>query len=325
MTKISIALATYNGQDYIAEQLNSILEQTLRPDEIIIGDDCSTDATIAKIESFLPACNIPIRLTCNTSRLGFRSNFQSILKRCSGDIIFLSDQDDYWYPQKIATVISALNNNKFAWLAIHDGDLADNKLVKSGLTKFQQIRHIYGGKSHPKTGALSAVRRSSLSLILPTSDHYISHDQWIHDFAGSLPGKVIRIDISLQLIRRHESNTSTTPISSLKKESRFKFLLNHIITSKNNPALDKVSLNQSIINRLTTISPELKQSLYLTDTQIERTLFKSRKQLKFIEMRKDVQKSIFPLRQIKALLLFLKGGYHKDTFPWNFLKDFLLT
>ncbi len=325
MIRISVAIATFNGENYIAEQLNSILNQTMLPAEIIIGDDGSNDNTIDVIKKFYQTTDIPILLTRNLSRLGFKANFEATLQRCTGDIIFLADQDDYWYSNKIETLTNLLSENESSWLAIHDGDLADGTLVKSGITKFDQIRHIYGRRSKPKTGALTAIKKNALSLILPSSVHYTSHDQWLHDFAGQIPGKVLIIERSLQLIRRHQSNTSSTPISSLRKESRLKFLLNHMVVRTKNPALDSLSLNEFIVRRLLTINQQLKEELYLSTSQIQITVTNCKKKINFIRMRKKLQSLYFPLRQIKAFSLLLRGGYSQDMFPWNFIKDFLLS
>lgn len=103
---ISIALCTYNGAQYLREQLDSILKQTLRPDEIVISDDCSTDSTMSVINEYQAAYpDTAIRVYVNDFNLGYRVNFSKAIEACTGDIIFLSDQDDIWMPDKISTIL----------------------------------------------------------------------------------------------------------------------------------------------------------------------------------------------------------------------------
>jgi len=91
---ISVALCTYNGELYLREQLESILKQTFPPDEIIICDDGSTDTTIKILEEFRRKSFIPVKVYYNKENLGVSKNFEKAISLCSGDIIFLSDQDD---------------------------------------------------------------------------------------------------------------------------------------------------------------------------------------------------------------------------------------
>lgn len=99
MDKISIIMATYNGGKFLREQLNSLLYQTKRPDEIIVVDDGSTDNTLVILEEFSNVLNLSIHT--NTIHLGVNGNFEKGLKLCSGDYIMFCDQDDYWLPNKI--------------------------------------------------------------------------------------------------------------------------------------------------------------------------------------------------------------------------------
>jgi len=95
--KISVCMATYNGERYLKEQLDSILKQLSFTDEIIISDDGSQDRTIEIIESFGDS---RIKLFHSTQQ-NLIYNFENALSKASGDIIFLSDQDDIWYENKV--------------------------------------------------------------------------------------------------------------------------------------------------------------------------------------------------------------------------------
>jgi glycosyltransferase involved in cell wall biosynthesis len=92
--KISIAMCTYNGAAFLPAQLQSILTQSRRPDEIIICDDRSTDDTRSILETFKNESPIPVILNINDQNLGSVRNFERAINLCTGDVIALSDQDD---------------------------------------------------------------------------------------------------------------------------------------------------------------------------------------------------------------------------------------
>ncbi len=96
---ISVSLCTYNGEQYIREQLQSIFNQSMPVDEVVIGDDGSSDATLSIINTFKE--KYPIRVLESGQKLGTIRNFLRTIFECTGDIIFLSDQDDIWVPCKV--------------------------------------------------------------------------------------------------------------------------------------------------------------------------------------------------------------------------------
>lgn len=100
--KVSVALAAYNGEKYIREQLDSIRCQDRRPDEVVVVDDCSKDGTWDVLTAYREKYpELRLFLYKNESNLGYRKNFQKAVAQCSGDLIFLADQDDIWDPEKI--------------------------------------------------------------------------------------------------------------------------------------------------------------------------------------------------------------------------------
>lgn len=109
---ISIAMTTYNGEKYIEKQLESILNQTVKPDEVIIVDDCSKDNTVSLVNNFIKNNNLNnwniIELSKN---YGFINSFNEAIKRVSGDIIFLCDQDDIWLQNKIQLMTEIIIKN----------------------------------------------------------------------------------------------------------------------------------------------------------------------------------------------------------------------
>ncbi len=97
---ISVAMVTFNGARFVRQQLDSIILQEPRPDEIVIGDDGSTDGTVETIRSVTGATSVPVRLI-EGAHVGLRGNVERTLAACAGDVIVLADQDDVWMPGKL--------------------------------------------------------------------------------------------------------------------------------------------------------------------------------------------------------------------------------
>ena len=124
--KLSVALCTYNGEQFINEQLSSIINQTCKVDEIVVCDDCSTDGTIDIIKRIaISNPKVDIRIIVNDHNLGVCANFEKAVNECSGDIIFLSDQDDVWLPDKVEAIIDWFEKNPEKSVVFTDADLID--------------------------------------------------------------------------------------------------------------------------------------------------------------------------------------------------------
>jgi glycosyltransferase involved in cell wall biosynthesis len=120
--KISVCMATYNGEKYIKEQLDSILNQISQNDEIIISDDNSTDNTIEILKSYNDK---RIKIYLNNKDKGYTKNFENALEKVSGDVIFLCDQDDIWVNNKIEKTL--------VYFKDYDFIISDNKVVNKDL------------------------------------------------------------------------------------------------------------------------------------------------------------------------------------------------
>jgi len=123
--KISVALCTYNGEKFLREQLNSILNQTCNVNEIIICDDNSSDETITIIQSFQDQFPDIICLHQNIPGLGTIKNFEKAISLTTGDLIFLSDQDDIWSSEKVEKMSQNFNENQRCLLLFSNGSLID--------------------------------------------------------------------------------------------------------------------------------------------------------------------------------------------------------
>src|SRR5882757_2441246 len=109
--RTSIALATYQGERFLPQQLESFLGQTRRPDELCISDDGSTDETLDIIRAFASSAPFPVKCVANPVRGGVNKNFENAVSHCTGEVILFSDQDDVWLPQHIEGLVAPMEGN----------------------------------------------------------------------------------------------------------------------------------------------------------------------------------------------------------------------
>lgn len=206
--KISIAMATYNGAKFLQEQLDSFLNQCRQPDELVVYDDSSTDATLRVLEAFRQRAPFAMHIYRNEMNLGYTRNFEKAMSLCNGDLIFLSDQDDVWHPQKISTVLGYFINNPGAELVINDANYADEKLNHFGVTVIQKVKNIGSTKNDHIAGACTALTRRFRDFVLPfPKDNCPAHDVYLHRWANLIGTKFV-IEAPLQDWRIHGSNST---------------------------------------------------------------------------------------------------------------------
>lgn len=132
--KVSIVVATYNGEKYLEEQLNSFVNQTIMPDEIVISDDNSSDSTVDICNKFKNRNSIEVKIFNNDNYHGVTGNFENAAKNATGDIVFFSDQDDVWYENKIEETLKAFQNHPKCIGVFSDVNCVDANLNKLGAT-----------------------------------------------------------------------------------------------------------------------------------------------------------------------------------------------
>ncbi len=215
---ISIAMTSYNGARFIAEQLKSLLSQTIRPEEIIVCDDQSLDGTVDIARNLAKHADIPIVVSVNESRLGYRANFMRAASLCSGELIAFCDQDDVWRADKLEIVARAFSDRDVL-LVFHNAELVDEGLRRLG-------HFVHNTESSPQvTGRLGrnpwnaplgftqTFRKELLqfsTLRLQTEDpfapsEHLAHDQWIPLLAGAF-GKTAYVAEILADYRQHGTN-----------------------------------------------------------------------------------------------------------------------
>ena len=203
---ISVCIATYNGERFIREQIDSILRQLSSDDEIIVSDDGSTDDTISIINSI---DDKRIRIIEGPRKHSPTLNFERAMKEAKGDYIFLADQDDVWKPNKVEVCIKWLQNYD---CVVSDAEVTDSNLnpLYPSLYSIMQVRQgrIYNTVwKNGYTGCCMAFRHEVLNASLPFPKDIPMHDIWIGNVAA-YKYNVKFISEKLVLFRRHEDTIS---------------------------------------------------------------------------------------------------------------------
>lgn len=206
---ITVCMATYNGAKYIKIQMGSILKQLADDDEVIVVDDASTDNTVEIIKG---AKDPRIRLFINEFNIGPARTFDRALHSAKGELIFLSDQDDRWYDNKIS-VVTDIFKKEDVDLIVHNAVIIDGNCINNR-TLFERSRSSSGIfkniKSNTYTGCCMSFRKSILTKILPISPRIgLFHDAWIGVLAEFFGFRVKFIEIPLMEFIRHGRNAST--------------------------------------------------------------------------------------------------------------------
>lgn len=222
--KISVALAAYKGERYIAEQLNSILCQLGENDEIIVSDDFPAGKTR---EAVAEIHDKRIRYIEGQGK-GVVRNFENALNACTGDVIFLSDQDDVWMPDKVQKVLAEIRNG--ADLVLHDAAVTDGSLNITDPSFFA----VHGSNAsfaknlirNSFVGCCMAFTRKVMADSLPFPNELPMHDWWIALAAMKKGYKTVLLPESLIKWRRHGENVTGGKTSTVQKiKWRLKILL----------------------------------------------------------------------------------------------------
>ncbi|MBQ2937668.1 MAG: glycosyltransferase family 2 protein [Clostridia bacterium] len=213
--KVDVLMATYNGEKYIKEQVDSILNQTYKNIQLIISDDCSTDKTREILKQYEQNDNV--KIFYQEKNLGYIKNFEFLLKNVESDLYMLSDQDDVWKEEKIEKSVEKLKRENldlvFGDLEVVDENLntiyesfdeymkIDRKINKCiGSYKMQYLYNCITGCT-----ILSKKKHLSKVLPLPATSKYMVHDYWI-GLIVSLNGKIGYIKEKYIKYRQHGNN-----------------------------------------------------------------------------------------------------------------------
>lgn len=320
--KISIAMTTYNGSLYLQEQLNSFVKQTRQPDELVVCDDCSTDTTIDILHNFQIQAPFPVRLFQNDKNLGFIKNFEKALSFCSGDLLFLSDQDDVWFENKLEIIEQAFSMHPEKMVVLNDLEIATENLQPTGRSKLKNIRKLGLGDAYFIIGCCTAIRRSWLDIALPIPEvvgyHHIPHDIWINKLADLLGLRLI-IERPLQLYRRHGKNASSSPFNSTARTSRLKMLAGYGLGDARVSWRAQIAHTSLYLNRLEENQTQLR-ALGVGE-RLEPALARLRSRLPALERRLAIAARPRWRRSPELLRFWLSGGYRNFAGWKSALKD----
>nr|WP_295972284.1 glycosyltransferase family 2 protein [uncultured Bacillus sp.] len=240
--KVSVAMATYNGEKYLNEQIDSILSQLDSEDELIISDDHSSDRTVSIINEYIKR-DPRVKLFMNEES-GVTSNFENAIKRTQNEIIFLSDQDDVWKEEKVQTVKSYYQQNPDILMIMSDITVVDNELNP-------QIESFYAYRGS-RTGVLKNIIKNSYigcamsfrkelkDRILPIPRNVPMHDMWIGLVADMNKGALLIPEKLIYYRRHHNTVTTVENTSSLKEKIIWRFQISSLLLksyAKNNRTL----------------------------------------------------------------------------------------
>ena len=231
--KISVCMATFNGEKFIKEQVQSIIKQLSDADEIIISDDGSTDETINIISAF---SDPRIRLVHNGSSPStpakqsrsyqVTKNFENALRYATGDYIFLSDQDDVWEADKVESCLLLMKNKK-SNLIVHDATVVDESDAVIGPSYFEIVNSQKGFFrniiKNAYLGCCMVFDRSILLKSLPFPKDLIAHDMWIGLMAEK-NGKVSFVENKYIRYKRHNGAVSA---SGMKSDNSLNFKISY--------------------------------------------------------------------------------------------------
>lgn len=213
---ISIVMATYNGEKYLREQVDSLLTQSYPSLEFVFVDDASSDETLAILQEYVSR-DPRIRLIINPFNQGLLATFETGIRAAKGKMIALSDQDDVWMPEKISLLAGTIGSHSLIYA---DSALTDAAGARTG--KFSDRNHlcdyptalhyVFGTKA---MGHAMLFKREIINIALPFPD-YVGHDYILGFTAAALNG-VSYLPATLVNYRQHSSNTMGADLSKGKK------------------------------------------------------------------------------------------------------------
>lgn len=230
--RVSVCMATWNGEAYLRDQLDSILGELEPQDEVIIIDDASSDGTVALLETIVdPRIHVHARKV----NLGYVRTFEEAMRRATGDVLMLSDQDDVWVPGRRALLVEAVADRAVA--ASNLVLLGDGSPLRSPLTGKDWLLRAADGPRRwrnqgkiligdaPYFGCAMAIRSGFLDVALPLPSYLTeSHDLWLATLANAC-GELVHLETPTVRRRLHDANASTERPRGVRQALQSRLLL----------------------------------------------------------------------------------------------------
>lgn len=320
---ISVAMTTFNGEKYLLNQLESISNQTLLPDELIITDDSSTDSTLDIIKLFSKKAKFKVKFFLNNSNIGYSNNFSKALSLSRGRYIFLCDQDDVWFPNKIKEMIDYAETLPDKLVYMNDAEITDQHLNTLGISKYNQIKRLGLKDKTFVMGCCSLIKRELIDLCVPIPSNLSAHDNWIIGIADALDAKAINKK-RLQFYRRHGKNTSTAAFNNIKHISSLDFFSHYL-----NIIRQKISNidTKKIINERELKILKLKEISQKIDQKWIIALLNYIKELEYLnelESRRLYVRNLSLFRRILNIYkIYIEGEYKRASGIRSAIRDFI--
>lgn len=246
--RVDILMATYNGEKYIEEQIESIINQTYTNVNLIIRDDCSQDQTAKKIIELQKKYGEKIIFFEGEKNLGAKDSFFELLKLSTAEYIFFSDQDDIWMDTKIEETLSLMEKNKP--ILVHS-DLVlinrEGKIISKSFWEYSKIDAMNTGVNrlivqNSVTGCTVCINRELKNIILSkpviNEQKIIMHDWWLAIIA-SLYGEIKILQKPTILYRQHDNNEVGAKKYSLFKKIQDKLINYHTIKKERESSINQ--------------------------------------------------------------------------------------
>lgn len=268
--RISVAMATYNGEKYIEEQLLSICRQTRRVDEIVISDDGSKDKTldiVRRVVQSEDARGIDFVVLTDNPRHGCCGNFAWAISHTTGDLIFLSDQDDVWLPEKVERICYVKAKHPEMLCIVHNASMIDanntpiygafHEVIKLDTlpTDSDNVVHIERDtflesvtSAVLANGMVMCIDRELLDTVFPFPQTSGSHDNWI-GFCAVCENKCIYLSEKLAQYRLHDSNTCGNSSRKIKLIPKIKRIIRRIKSGESS-IQERFYLGEAILEHL---------------------------------------------------------------------------
>ena len=288
---VSVALCTHNGAPYIREQLESILHQSRRPNELIVSDDASTDETLSIVDAVIAedaarpdAAPVSFTVLRNTSALGVVGNFSQAIDAATRDLVALSDQDDVWRHDRLARLVGEFMRHPDALLLHSDARVIDADGRPRGYSLFEaleltghELELEESGRGFAAlqrrnlvTGATAVFRRSIVDGALPVPDDWV-HDEWLAIVASAL-GRIDVVREQLIDYRQHASNQIGVTRLSLRGKVR------RVMEPRGNRYEYLLRRSEQLVDRLEILGDRVPQAI-LEDARAKRSHLGRRSQL----------------------------------------------
>jgi glycosyltransferase involved in cell wall biosynthesis len=310
---VSIALAAFKGERFIAQQLESFGRQTRLPDEVVVSDDQSPDKTLEVIQTFASSAPFPVKIVVNQQDHGVNGNFENAVRNCQHEIILFSDQDDVWLPEHVAKLAQPLEEDPALTLVVSNSRMVNQQLAPLDHTSVDAYRlsvSFLNQTNRANTrqfelfarhrmflGHGMAFRSAILPYLLPFTPN-CGYDEWVALLAAAA-GRMLYIEEPLTLYRIHQSQVSANKKHSIFQTARAHF---QALSSQEEEVIAKwLELKQRIL-AFPDFVPNAAYVISVFDDKLD-----------FLNKRKAIRRSSFLPRCYKSVRELIRGSYHRSS------------